>query len=173
VRQLSVIALVVVAGVVVGCTNIGPSADDASDDPGAAPAASVTAPAIRLTPFCQAMIDLDQQLPADPTVDATDQILAAYLAARPDAPPEIAADFDAVINALRTGVPATVPPTTAPPAGVTAPLDDAYDGEGYVPDDTPSTRVNAYIDLACRNTQNNPGPPATQPDDIAPPTTTS
>ena len=35
--------------------------------------------------------------------------------------------------------------------------------EGYVPDDDASSRLNAYIAFACRDSQNNPGPADTQP----------
>jgi hypothetical protein len=83
--------------------------------------------------------------------------------------------------------PITLPPglvaTTAPPSGsspssTNAPTPDSsvpastiappaegetFLEEGYLPDETPAQRVNAYIDFTCRNSQNNPGPPATPP----------
>lgn len=178
---------------------------DADEAPvGAAPPVSLTVPPSRLTPFCQQMIDLDLALAdADPGEPVGDLISEAYRAALPDAPPEIAVEFAAVLNELETGVPATLPPgsvalppitvpptiTISPPttasdlsepsaptttptsAATTTPVStfappeegETFLEEGRLPDETPSQRVNAYIDAACRNTQNNPGPPATQP----------
>ena len=37
------------------------------------------------------------------------------------------------------------------------------DGEGAVPADTPSERLADYVELTCRSTANNPGPPETEP----------
>lgn len=58
----------------------------------------------------------------------------------------------------------TVASTTAP-APTVAPAEegDTFLEEGYLPDESPSQRVNAYIDFTCRNSQNNPGPPPTAP----------
>ena len=82
-----------------------------------------------------------------------------------------------------TGAAATIAPavTAAPDptdaAGVTLatvdttpPSDEQlFAEEGWLPDDDPAVRVNEYVEFACRDTINNPGPPATVPD-AAPPT---
>jgi hypothetical protein len=151
-----------------GCTPTGNgSGDDDADDGIDVPVPSVTAPPTRLTPFCQAMLELDGALPDDPAIDTREQILEAYRAAQPLVPEAIAAEFVAVIEALETGtaplaadVPATTLPATTEASVVTG---DRFFEEGYLPDDNPAVRVNEYIDFACRGTQNNPGPPATQP----------
>lgn len=44
----------------------------------------------------------------------------------------------------------------------TGPVDTSFE-EGYGPGETPSERVNDYVDFVCRANQNNPGPPATEP----------
>ncbi len=76
-------------------------------------------------------------------------------------------------------VPSTAPATSvvtesAAPTSTFAPPEEGetFLEEGYLPDETPAQRVNAYIDAACRNTQNNPGPPATQPGGVPAPTST-
>ena len=172
------------------CTRTG--GDDTSDaDDAAVEAPDVTEPASRASPFCQRMLDLDAELPDDPAIDTREQVLAAYTAALPDVPPEIDAEFRVVLAALEAGPDATssntttntdvsvldAPPTTpvgsatsgrTPEAGIgsstTLPSAEAlYPEEGWLPDDDPAARVNAYIDFACRGTTNNPGPPPTEP----------
>lgn len=149
----------------------------------------VTPPPERRTPFCQIMLDLDDSLPADPTIEVTDEVLVAYREALPVAPPVIADELEAVIVGLETGTeptpaatvptsqptPATSVPTTpetfVPPGGADAPgatlepptPEEAFDEEGYLPDDDPAIRLNEYVDFACRDSVNNPGPPPTQP----------
>ncbi len=49
--------------------------------------------------------------------------------------------------------------STGPASSTTTPLFD----EGYLPDDDPAGRVNAWIQANCQGTQNNPGPAPTQP----------
>ena len=66
----------------------------------------------------------------------------------------------------------TLSPVTAPPAtdadGSPIPQDTTFSDEGYAPEEDPAERLNAYVNFVCRDSQNNPGPPATQPlDDIA------
>jgi hypothetical protein len=167
----------------------------------------VTPPPERQTPFCQIMLDLDDSLPADPVIDVTDEVLAAYRDALPVAPPEIAAELEAIIVALETdtepvvpspipddvpsdevddgstdpalaaGVDATTPGTFVPPAAgpvssLAAPSpQEAFDEEGYVPDDNPAVRLAEFVDFMCRDNINNPGPPATQPSATPVPTT--
>lgn len=48
---------------------------------------------------------------------------------------------------------------------------DELPDEGYSPGDTPAERVNSYVAFVCRDTANNPGPPATEP--LPAPVTTS
>ncbi|MEZ5297784.1 MAG: hypothetical protein R2697_16345 [Ilumatobacteraceae bacterium] len=148
----------------------------------------VTEPAIRLTPFCQQMIALDESLPDDPAIDRGDQVLrgvpggAARRAARDRGrvprrhrrprdrhPPHGARrrgrddtrprpDRAHRHRAARRHRAALAVRVDHPAVGGTA-----RRGGGLAPDDDPAARVNAYIDFACRGTANNPGPPATQP----------
>jgi hypothetical protein len=86
-------------------------------------------------------------------------------------PQEIALEFAAVLEGLRTGTPATVPAdpstsTSSTAATTVSSLPGEGAGivdEGYLPDDAPAARVNAYVAFACRDAANNPGPPATAP----------
>jgi hypothetical protein len=74
---------------------------------------------------------------------------------------------------------ATLPADTVADAtddGATASTALAIEGdelpdEGYSPGDTPAERVNSYVAFVCRDTANNPGPPATEP--LPAPVTTS
>lgn len=59
--------------------------------------------------------------------------------------------------------PGSVPQET-PPGGT---LDFE---EGYSPSDEPATRINAYVEFACDRSDNNPGPPPTEPETPAPTT---
>lgn len=190
VRVLSIVLLTVASAT--ACTPTGASETTDTTEPEVA-VPVVTEPAIRLTPFCQQMIALDEALPDDPAVDTSEQVLEAYRAALPDVPAEIDVEFRAVIQALETGTTATVPgaiDTTVPlddlggPAATLAPdatLPPAPSGattlpteeqlvaeEGRLPDEAPAARVNAYIDFACRGTANNPGPPPTEPGAVVP-----
>jgi hypothetical protein len=166
-----------------GCTPFGAS-ESVDDGPAPAeqPAATVTIPPIRLTPFCQAMIDLAERLESDPPDDVGAEILATYESIVDEVPDAIRVDFDAVLADLRgRPVPAVTDqnddaavasgPTTTfdagPPVtdetGATLPVGDPFFDEGYDPEDTPALRLNAYVDFECRDVANNPGPPATQP----------
>jgi hypothetical protein len=154
-----------------------------------APPVSVTVPASRLTPFCQAMIDLTDRIASGAEPDVEGAIIATYTEVLPDVPPEIASDFSLVLAALESGAPpptdpppdpaptteaAAVTPSTPPDAssesGETDPVDATADevsvDEGFDPSSSPADRVNAYVDFSCRNTGNNPGPPATEPFDV-------
>jgi hypothetical protein len=172
------------------------------------PGVSVVIPTERLTPFCQAMIDLTDRVRTGDVDDA--EIVEAYRAIGDDVPAEIAGDFALVLEALETGAPAPTdpprgtiqtvprsettppstdesaatnePPTTEPPS--TEPPstdDDSSTGESSVPttivvderfdrDDSPAERLNSYVSFTCRASDNNPGPPATQPLEGPPPT---
>jgi len=150
------------------------------------PTGTVAIPAERLTPFCQAMIDLSERLETDPPSDVDAYIIEAYSDIADQVPPEIANEFDAVLARLE-GLPVpTIEPDAAGPSttdqtATTAGTDstlvregDEFFEEGYVPGDDPAERLNAYVNFACRDIQNNPGPPATQPlSEIAPPATDS
>lgn len=166
-RCLPAIAASILVG---GCVSDGERTDGA-ESVATVPIASVTIPPERLTPFCQAMIDLADRLETDPPDDVDALIIETYESIVDDVPEEIATEFDAVLIALRSGEDPEVPVRTSPPATASGPLttegDEFYE-EGYLPDDNPSRRVNAYVQFACRDTANNPGPPPTQPlDDIA------
>lgn len=181
--------------------------DDPTDDAnGSADAAEdaqrfdVTVPAVRLTPFCQAMNALAEELLSDEStsdelasgesppgeaIDQTALIIETYRSIVDDVPDAIASDFAAVLAALETGSPPPTDPTivtttslpagpggsapvTAVPvtdaSGSTIPSEgDAFFDEGYGPGASPAERVNEYVGFACRGTENNPGPPATQP----------
>lgn len=135
---------------------------------------TVPVPAERLSPFCQSIADLDDRLNAAPAgADTTQTIIDAYSSMVDVVPAEIRADFMSVLAALQAdpsgaGVTfpttpdtaVTTPPPSASPATVTT-VEDFE--EGYLPDDDASSRLNAYIDFACRDSQNNPGPADTQP----------
>ena len=150
-------------------------------------------PASRLTPFCEAMIELSDQLRSEEVADDENLIITTYRSIRAEVPPEISADFDAVLVALETGAPAptdpplptsptTVPTPTASSTSTVAPDAQTDVGAGSVPTsspgvdvgyaagNSPSERINNYVSFACRDTQNNPGPPATEPLE-EPPTT--
>lgn len=183
-RHLPVpLAAVVLASLVAaGCTSFGSSSEeDDSVAPAEQPSATVTIPPTRLTPFCQTMIDLADQLENDPPDDIEAEIIETYAGILDEVPDAIRGDFDAVLADLR-GQPvpdasdadadtAEDAPTTTfdpgPPVtdetGATVPSGDPFFDEGYDPDDTPALRLNAYVDFECRDVANNPGPPATQP----------
>lgn len=140
---------------------------------------AVTVPPERRSPFCEAIFELDERLddaPADADIAAI--ISDAYSAMLDDVPAEIRDDFLAVLADLQTGA-ATADDdaagTTTSAAGTTgtAPATSVEDfEEGYLPDDTPALRLNSYVQFTCRDSQNNPGPPETEP--LAPlPSTTA
>lgn len=187
-------ALVVLAA---GCVSDGPDASEPDTDVAPVPDISVTIPPSRLTPFCAAMIDLSDQLRSEEVVDDGALIITTYRSIQQEVPPEISADFDAVLVALESGAPApTDPPlpttpTTPTSSQTTTPTTTATtvdpDGQidadtgsvptsapgvdvGYAAGNSPSERINNYVSFACRDTQNNPGPPATEPLEEPPPT---
>lgn len=136
-----------------------------------APEISVTIPPQRLTPFCQGMIDLTDRLVEDPPDDPVAEIISVYESLVDVVPPEIEPEFLAVLARLQSGEPATttVAATTAAPPSTTA-VDPSvteattlFADEGYDPDEDPALRVNEYVQFACRDAVNNPGPAATQP----------
>jgi len=145
----------------------------------------------RLEPFCQAMIGLSETLETDPPADVNALVIEIYTDIADDVPPEISGEFTAVLALLQgKPVPVTQPEVTeltatqqvataetstpgdgTGPDGSAVPVDDVFFNEGYLPGDDPTERLNAYVNFVCRDSQNNPGPPATQPHDgIAPST---
>jgi hypothetical protein len=145
-------------------------ADTTGDDGVELPEVSVTIPAERLTPFCQAMIDLNDELIDDPPDDSRARIVEVYEAIADQVPPEIAVDFATVLARLQAGESASTAPTAAP--FVTSVVRNSIDvsdttnpfaDEGYDPDADPTTRLAEYVRFACNDSANNPGPSATQP----------
>lgn len=169
--------LIAAAAAAIGaCSGDGePSGDDVDDGRAGVPIPSVTVPASRGTPFCRTMIDLSDRLETDPPPSGaatTELIIETYESIADDVPDAIAVDFAAVLAGLRGETPdeddavATTEPAP-PPTGDTVegepPEGDAFFEEGYSPDDDPALRVNEYVEFACRDSVNNPGPPPTQP----------
>lgn len=172
-------AVVAALGVLMvgGCTQTGtPDADATTETVEETTPISVTIPAERTTPFCSALIELNDRLLTDPEVDAEALIIETYRSVLADVPAEIETDFQAVLTELETGVPAPtlppvtqpdLPPATDPDTGVTlVSPDDTI--EYFFPSPTPAQRVNDYVAFACRDATNNPGPPPTVPgeDDV-------
>ena len=156
-----------------------PEAGTTGDDGAIAPSLSVTIPPERMTPFCQAMIELTDEIQNDPPADVRGRIVEVYESIADDVPPEIRDDFLTVLARLQAGETASTVATAAPyvtsvvagsvdPSDTTNPLVD----EGYDPDDDPTTRLSEYVRFACRDNANNPGPEATQPPVPTVPTST-
>jgi hypothetical protein len=133
---------------------------------------TVAVPAERLSPFCESIADLDEQLNAAPAdADTSKMIIDAYSSMVDLVPEEIRNDFLSVLAALQadpggaTVTLATTPDTalTTPPPSVSTASTLLGFEEGYLPDDDASSRLNAYIQFACRDSQNNPGPADTEP----------
>jgi hypothetical protein len=151
------------------------SDDDAHSDSTFAETAQVRTVAVppeRLSPFCQSIADLDERLNAAPAnTDTSEIIIDAYSSMVDVVPEEIRNDFLSVLAALQadpTGATATLATTpdtavtTPPPSVSTASTLQGFE-EGYLPDDDASSRLNAYIQFTCRDSQNNPGPADTEP----------
>lgn len=175
-------AAVGIALLVVACIP-GASSDDQLEPVPGVPSGTVAIPPERLTPFCQAMNDLSDRLETDPPSDVSGLIIETYTEIADQVPAEISNEFAAVLAELQ-GDPLPVPPVdtveTSTPTDVAGPddslalEDDEFPDEGWLPGDDPAERLNAYVEFTCRDSLNNPGPPATQPlDDITPPTTDS
>ncbi len=167
--------MIVAAGSLVlgGCVSNGPADEGATDETvDETTPISVTIPAERQTPFCAALIDLNDRIVTDTDIDAEALIVETYRSILPEVPPEIADDFLAVLTELETGVPPpTAPPVTRPDVTITT---DPVTGEAiaqgpddtteyFFPSTTPAQRVNDYVEFACRDAANNPGPQATAP----------
>jgi hypothetical protein len=160
------------------------SDDDARTDStqvAAGPERTIAVPPERQSPFCEAIAELDDRLnAAPPDADTTAMVIDAYSVVVDEVPVEIRNDFLSVLAALQAdprGAGGTVPPTadtalTTPPPSASA-ASTTFPGvdEGYLPDDDASSRLNAYIQFACRDSQNNPGPSDTEPS-LPPPSST-
>jgi hypothetical protein len=160
------------------------SNDDAqsdSTDVTSGPVRTVPVPPERQSPFCKAISTLDDQLNAAASgTDTTLMIIDAYTKMVDDVPADIKNEFMSVLAALQadpSGAEATLPTTpetavtTPPPSVDAASTTTPGVDEGYLPDDDASSRLNAYIQFACRDNQNNPGPSDTQPS-LPPPSST-
>jgi hypothetical protein len=167
-------AVVSMAMVLAGCdSGEREDAESGPDGSTVAPEISVTIPPQRLTPFCQGMIELTDRLLNDPPDDPAAEIIATYESLVEVVPPEIEQEFLTVLARLQNGTPATtanpattpastVPGTTVADPNATETTSLSAD-EGYDPDEDPALRVNEYVQFACRDSVNNPGPAATQP----------
>ena len=175
VRAPAAIATVAIAAVLVALVAGCSSDDDAQSDSTFAetgPLRTVAVPAERLSPFCESIADLGEQLNAAPAdADTSQMIIEAYSSMVELVPEEIRNDFLSVLAALQadpsgaTATLATTPDTavTTPPPSVSTASTLLGFEEGYLPDDDASSRLNAYIQFACRDSQNNPGPADTEP----------
>jgi hypothetical protein len=175
------VVLLVAVATTAGCVSTGDDDTDpgVEEDPGT-PAVVVSAPPERQTPFCEAMIDLSDELLSGEVDDSEALIIETYRSILDVVPEQISADFTAVLSALEAGDPpqtdpplpvATTPATTTAPTEPTTPATgtgttsepEVGVDEGFAPGTSPSERINNYVDFACRGTANNPGPPATPP----------
>ena len=172
--RASAIAVVAVALGLAGVTSACTGDDDDTAPTTAGPQTpddtGPTTTSARNTAFCAGMNDLAERLDgADETDDTSAMIRSAYADLDAAVPDEIRADFEAVralLVAQAEGVAAAttdVPVTTSDPEDPTDATAAEGDGEGAAVLDTPSERLAAYVELSCRSTANNPGPPETQP----------
>jgi hypothetical protein len=157
--------MVVSLALATACTPGATSNGETDDDPtaGEQPSVTVTVPPTRLTPFCRAMIDLNDRLENDPPDDVEAEIVETYEGIVDEVPDELRSDFDAVLAVLRGEAPVATTGSEGTTATDAAPTSDPLADEGRSPGDTPAERLSAYVDFACRSVENNPGPPPTQP----------
>jgi len=188
--RVPAVCAVAVVLAIAGCS--GDDDANSGERPSAA-APTVTVPPSRLTPFCQAMIDLADRLETDQSADAGELILETYLSIVDEVPDEIEEDFLVVVARLQRDELPDLATTTNASTGPSAPTTDESDEptgddeptaqatgdeatadarastlddaeyQGWTPDDDPALRVNGYVDFVCRDNLNNPGPPATVP----------
>jgi hypothetical protein len=127
---------------------------------------TVAIPPERLSPFCEAINDLNERLDAAaPDADTGQMIIDTYSSVVDDVPAEIRDDFLSVLAALQAdpsgSATTTTSASTLPQSTTVTTLEDFE--EGYAPDDDAALRLNAYLASACTDTQNNPGPSPTEP----------
>jgi hypothetical protein len=114
------------------------------------------------------MIELGERLEqADDDDDIATMIRSTYADLADVVPDEIRADFEAVRQLLVDRADTTSAASTGPPPPTTDDVSDATaaegDGEGAAISTSPSERLTDYVELMCRSTANNPGPPETEP----------
>jgi hypothetical protein len=155
------------ASTVTACKGDGPDSAPLTTDEPAPDDTRPTTTSARSTPFCAGMIDLAERLDgADATDDTALMIRETYADLADVVPEEIRADFEAVRQLLVDQADGTVTTTTRAPAttnDVTGATAAEGDGEGATVPDSPTERLADYVELVCRSTANNPGPPETEP----------
>ena len=158
-----------VAGVAVLLTGCSSDDDAATGTTLEGPEAlqTVAVPPERMSPFCEAIRDLNERLDtADPDDDTGEMIIDAYSSIVDEVPAEIRDDFLSVLAALQadpSGETTTSTSASTLPQSTTATTIEDFE-EGYAPDDDAALRLNAYLAATCKATQNNPGPSPTQPE---------
>jgi hypothetical protein len=127
---------------------------------------TVAVPPERLSPFCEAINDLNERLDAaEPDADTGQMIVDTYSSIVDEVPAEIRDDFLLVLAGLQadpSGAATTTTSASTLPQSTTVTTIEDFE-EGYTPDDDAALRLNAYLASACTDTQNNPGPSPTQP----------
>lgn len=172
--------LAVVAVAVLGLTACdafdGDAAEGSADTADDGAQATVSVPAERSSPFCEGIAELNSLLNSTDGEPMGPIIVEAYTELLPVVPAEIADDFAAVLAALQSGTTTTSTTTstssTSSTTSTTTATESTLSGgstsvpefeEGLAPDDDPAARINAYVQFACTDVENNPGPPATEP----------
>jgi hypothetical protein len=155
-----------VVGVLITACSSGDDAAPGSTLQGFESMQTVAIPPERLSPFCEAINDLNERLDAAaPDADTGQMIIDTYSSVVDDVPAEIRDDFLSVLAALQAdpsgSATTTTSASTLPQSTTVTTLEDFE--EGYAPDDDAALRLNAYLASACTDTQNNPGPSPTEP----------
>lgn len=115
------------------------------------------------TPFCSGMSAISLRVNTDPPSDLGTYLIAEYEALLPVVPSAIGSEFQTVLDDLRgAATRGTVPGSDTSATATTDPA-DGFAEEGYLPDEEPALRLNAYLADNCFGTQSNPGPPPTEP----------
>ncbi len=162
--------VVMVAFVIGGCSG---SDDDATNTTVELIPADVPAGAAQ-TPFCSGMSAISLRVNTDPPSDLGGYLITEYEALLPVVPPAIASEFQVVLDDLRGGSTLGTGAGSDTLSTVTSDPSDGFAEEGYLPDEEPALRLNAYLADNCFGTQSNPGPPPTEPfSDVPAPSTTA
>jgi hypothetical protein len=166
-RATAIAVFVGLAGATTACTGDDPAAVPTATDLTAPDDTGPTTTNARSTPFCAGMIDLAERLEqTEATDDAAAMIRSTYAELAEIVPDEIREDFGAVRRLLVDEIDGETTSSTSapiPPDDVTDATSADGDGEGASPAETPTERLADYVDLTCRSTANNPGPPETEP----------
>jgi hypothetical protein len=154
------------ASTVTACKGDDPDSAPLTTDEPAPDDTRPTTTSARSTPFCAGMIDLAERLDgADETDDTALMIRETYADLADVVPEEVRTDFEAVRQLLVDQADGAATSTSAP--ATTDDVTDATaaegDGEGAAVADSPTERLADYVELVCRSTANNPGPPETEP----------